>query len=541
MAASPTAEGAAHTHPPGWARWALGFGVLVMGLQWIGRGGNIDLDVFHEMALIREALTLGRIPLEDSFSYTSTVLPVVHHEWATGAVLYFIVVTLGLGATGLAILRFLLLAGIVACCVAVARSRGAGWAELTLAAPLTTILFLPGLSPVRAQMFTFLFLAILLLMLERERAGQRRWVFLWPPLFILWLNLHGGFVVGAGVLALYTVERFLRATAAAEAHETVLDRLRLAFRETRHLFLAVGVMVPLVQVNPYGTAYIPYLWHALTMDRPYIREWHPLWSPRQGATTVVMFGCSLLLAAYSAWRGKSWSRLPGILILLAMALLAARSVRILPIYGTVWFAYVSAALAATPLAAATRMVWQRFARRIAIATLVIGALSLGRIIQDHGFAVHLPTEPGDGRVVYPAGAVGYLEEIGFHGNLMTPFGVGAYVSWNLHPAVLVGMDSRYEVAYDPAFAEEVKGMYLGDGDWREILARHPTDGVLVPTGGRLEALIAADSIASPEPHPDPRWVEVFRDDAYAIFATPEAAQRMPRVDRQGQPITGTFP
>jgi hypothetical protein len=527
--------------PPAWTRWGLGFGILALGLATVGSFRTIDLDVFHEMALIREALVLGGIPTEDTFSYTSSVSPVVHHEWGMGAVLYFLVVGLGLRANGLVLLRFVLLAGVVAGCVVVARGRGAAWREMALLAPLGILLFSPGLVPVRAHMFTFAFLAALLVLLERERAGDRRWLLLWPPLFVAWLNVHGGFVVGLGLLGLYLIERLWRAGMAAPP-DAPGGRAgwRTAVRDTRHLFLAVAITPPLLLLNPYGLDYVPYLWHALRMDRPYMTEWLPLWSPSLRAP-LAAFLVSALILAYAMLRGRAWKRGPGLLLLLATALFALQSARILPIYAVVWFSYGSAALSATPLARVLERLWQRHARPVAALSLVVGGVALLTILQRGSLTVFLPVEEGDHRRhLFPAGAVEYLREIDFEGNLMTPFGVGAYVSWKLHPKVKVGMDSRYEVAYAPELAEEVMRTYQGGGDWRALLARHPTDAVLVPGGGPLDALIrsaATDGAAQEEA----TWVEVFRDDAYAIFARPDVAAPMPRVDRTGQGITGSFP
>ena len=50
----------------------------------------IDLDIFHEMALFRESLALGHISTVDHFSYGPTLPYVVHQEWGSGAVAYFV-------------------------------------------------------------------------------------------------------------------------------------------------------------------------------------------------------------------------------------------------------------------------------------------------------------------------------------------------------------------------------------------------------------------------------------------------------------------
>ncbi len=519
---SPTSD------PPRWATWAVGLALIVLVLRVMGQVNMISLDLFHEIALIREALALGYLPREDLFAYTPSVSPSVHHEWATGAVLYLVAVGLDLGTSGLALLRAGLVAGTAGVCWAVARSRGAGGPELAITAPVAILLFWPGLSPVRAQMFTFLFLAVLLYFLERDRRGLRGWLVLWPLVFIAWLNMHGGFVVGAGMLGLYTLEQVFR-----------LQRKggwRRALADSRHLLVATGVTLPLTVVNPYGLDYLPYLWHALVLERPLIPEWAPLYAPEFRGAPLLLFGASLVVVLYTILKGKGWKQAPGLLLVLVAAGFAFRSVRILPIYAVTFVCYVPAALGATPAAELVRSGWRRYAGPIGATALVLTAAGAWNLGQSNPLAVELPTEPGAHLQAYPAGAVDYLAEARFQGNLMTPFGVGAFVSWYLYPDVKVGLDSRYEVAYPPEFVEEAIRSYQGRDDWREFLARYPTDAVLVATGAPLDSLLTVDEAEGRSP-----WVETYRDDAYAIFVRPEVAARLPSVDRRGRSIEARFP
>ena len=82
----------------------------------ISRLTVVDLDLFHQMALIREAFRVGYLPRVDVFSYTPTVTPFVHHEWGMGMIIYFITVQSGLGDKGLIILKYFLTAFIATSC-----------------------------------------------------------------------------------------------------------------------------------------------------------------------------------------------------------------------------------------------------------------------------------------------------------------------------------------------------------------------------------------------------------------------------------------
>ena len=63
-----------------------------------------------------------------------------------------------------------------------------------------------GYAPVRAQVFTYLFFALSLHVLETARR-EDKWNILWwlVPVQILWCNLHGAFLAGLGLIVLYAL------------------------------------------------------------------------------------------------------------------------------------------------------------------------------------------------------------------------------------------------------------------------------------------------------------------------------------------------
>ena len=469
----------------------------------------VDPDLWHEMALFREALELGRLPLEDRFAYTPTVYPSVHHEWGTGAVLYAVAVTLG--APGVMAFKYLLTAGVCGACCYCARRRGASWAVILSLASVTILTGVIGFTTIRAQVFTLLFLATMLCFLDADRRGNRRWMLAWLPLFVLWLNLHAGFAVGAGLLALHALEQALR-------------------RERFWHLAGVGAaMFALVAVNPYGLEYYTYLAHGLTMKRPLITEWQPLWTidPRMFRVFLV----SLVLVAYPL-SVLGWRRMPGLLVLAATAWFAARHTRHVSLYLVVWLCYMPGWVAATPLGELLDGVWRRQRRWVLSFSAVVGTLCLTQLVPAVPWEMRLPVTSADerqGLPVYPAGAVAYLDAARFEGNLMVPFVPGGYVMWKLHPRVKVSIDGRYEVAYLPGVLEENTDLYEAKSGWRLILEKYPTDAVLVPRWTPLAKELPGL----------PDWMRVYRDNAFEVYARLDCSL-MP-VDHGDAPIPGAFP
>jgi hypothetical protein len=450
-------------------------------LVWAGLGGLllrgiaaqrvVDLDVFHEMALFREALARGYLPTKDPFAYTPTVPAVVHHEWGSGAVFYALWEGLHLGPLGLSLLRFALLTAILAVSYRTARRNGATLAAIAITAPATLFLLGWGLSPVRAQLFTFLFVAVLLLLLELDRAGERRWIAPWLAAYVLWVNLHGGFVVGLGMVAAITVERGVVAWRAFGAGA--------AMRAVSHLLLVGAAMVALALVNPYGVKYLAYLARALAMPRPEIAEWAPLWDPRVELTLVLVFAASLAVLAYVvAQRGVA--RTAGLAIPALFALAALRSQRHLPLFGLAWFGVVAPALVETGLGRTIDAFWER--RRAAIAALLalVAGAGIWAVASKRTWDLQLPNDAGPGSFVYPVGAVDYLTAHAFTGNVLTTYEGGSYVMWRLHPAVKVSLDSRYEAAYQDGVFEAHRAFYDAAPGWEAFLSRYATDAVLLP-------------------------------------------------------------
>ena len=442
--------------------------------------GNIaDLDLWHQLALAREALQSGRLPLRDSFAYTPTLPVIVHHEWGAG-VLGLAILRL-LGTSGLMLWNFLLGAGALSLALSIARRRGASVRILILCGLLAAPLVAGGYQPVRAQAYGFLLFCAALYCAEREREGRHLWLLVWLALFPLWINLHASCVLAWAVFGLTWIER----------------------RSWRVAALLVGMVAVLYLLNPYGAAYVSYLIRSAPKARPLIEEWHPAWTSR--ILPLVLAAWAVLLYALAArWPRREW---PAAGLLLLFGIQSMLHLKLAPFFALAWLAFVPAWIEKTRLARIARDVAGEYEMilRPAWAILVLSCVVF--LIATRPWSLRVPDR--DARPSYPVGPVRFLKSAGFHGRVLAHFEHGAYISWELAPAVKVAIDSRYEVAYpDDVVADAIQVYSLGE--WRAFTRKYPTDLILTqPRYTKLEAGLAAAD-----------WKRVYTDGEYSLWETP---------------------
>jgi hypothetical protein len=478
-----------------------------------------DVDIWHQMSLAREILARGSVPWRDDFAYTDTVFPVVHHEWAAGLIAYCLMSALG--GKGIVLAHYALACALAGLCWLGVYRKGVSLAVLSFTAPVAMVLASSGFATLRAQMYSYVLAACLLYWIDRERGRSRLGALPWVlVLFACWVNLHAGFVYGAVLLGALWLEHLAR----KEPH--------------LHLLSAGAALIPLIALNPWGTHYYGYLWRALTMPRPLVEEWAPLWVPGHSlpvyCVQVGLFVLSLGAVGYAV-RAAGVTRCFGLAGVLVAAACAVRVNRVLPFYAIVWFWYVPAWLDSTPLGRAMNTVYRSlFGLLTCVWGLAVVALVIGFGVRYRSWEPKLIVFDSELAKVrncnmYPVGAVRFLADNGFAGNVMTHFNWGAYVSWRLYPAVKVSLDSRYEAAYTSAWADRNTAFYSAKSGWESTLTAYPTDAVILEKSCAVAAKM-----------PRARgWRKVYEDDFFQVYA--REPSRLPVRDCRGQRIVEEVP
>lgn len=470
----------------------------------------VDLDLWHELALAREVMQLGHVPWQDHFAFTPKLDLVVHHEWGAGMIAYGLMQAFG--SAGIIVTKLALIFGLAAVCWCVARQRGASVLAAGIVCGLAIVLGDYSFATIRAQMYSYLLTGLLLWGFDRDRAGDRRWLIGLLLLFPLWVNLHGGCLVGAGLLGAHWLEQLLR----RQPH--------------RHLLAAGLSLIPLALLNPWGWHYHEYLARAITMKRPRIAEWAPLWAEGE-LHHLLAFGVSVLLAWLILREGR-WRRFPGILLLVATGLAGMKSNRFLAFYAIVYACYLPGMLSRIELGKDLRRWWCMYQKAFAAVFAIASILLLAKATLSEPWQLRVPSRPIAGageHVIYPVGAVNHLAEHRFRGNVFAPYDWGSYVMWKVGPGVQISFDSRYEVAYPDWRLEEDHAFFAARDDWQLVLSKYPTNIVLAPN--RLPIVSAMNTVEG--------WRRVYRDSQFTMFA--REGVDLPTFETDAEPPDGVFP
>jgi hypothetical protein len=407
---------------------------------------TVDTDLWGHVLFGQEFLRTGHLARTDPYSWTAPGHPWINHEVVAEAALGL--AHHALGGMGLLLLKIAvgLLAFLLALTVAGKPNAGespprpgiVAWAFGALAVVEISYGF-----AARPQIFTALALVVEFWLLQRIFAGHRRWAFALPPLFVVWINTHGGVLAGLMVLAAAAV-----GATAQPAAGKIAPRFRLETPPgtTPWLWLSFAASALALLANPYGVELVRWLLGSVQWLRPEIGEWNPARLSREHA--------ALYLCAALATAGFLFSRRPLALWQLAVfgafGFMAFRSERHTPL-----FCLTALAFSPPHLADGLRQFqgpWTRWTgpcrhsagQKVLAALLLLAAAGMlcatFTLHKERAWTMEIS------RRQYPVAAVEFIKQHGLRGNLLVFFDWGEQCLWEL-PDCRVSIDGRLDTCY----------------------------------------------------------------------------------------------
>jgi hypothetical protein len=241
--------------------------VLLVMAVLVAFAGSLDVlddpDLWWHLRLGRWILDHHAVPHTELFSYTAQGNPMTAHEWGS-EVLFTLVQSAG-GVLAVALLMAVV--GASAFVALALRVRRRGGSPMSAAVAVVLGIFAAAsVMGTRPQVITVALVSWTLLLADRhlDRGGRLVWTL--PLIGLVWANLHAGFVLGVGALAL---------SVGLEALRRVLRHAGVApWRRIGSLGAATVATAALGCLNPNGPGLFRYVLQTSSSERAKpITEW----------------------------------------------------------------------------------------------------------------------------------------------------------------------------------------------------------------------------------------------------------------------------
>jgi hypothetical protein len=373
----------------------------------------------------------------------------------------------------------------------------------------------------------------------KARKRHRRWL-LWllPLLMIVWVNLHGGFLVGFSLLGIYWIAaawQSFRLT--GDRFDDVLQNIR-AGKRARALAFTGLLSVLATFLNPYGwnlhLHIYRYLSNRFLMD--HIDEFQ---SPNFHGVAQKCFAALLLLTLAAKKREAREFRASQILVVLFAVYSGLYASRNIPVSSLLLILVIGPWLSdamerlteglGNRLAkrrispASSRAASPQFLHRMqaidrslrgslwpaaAIVLAVWIAAHAGRLGDTQLMNAHF-----DGKR-FPVEAVNYLEKHDVSGPVLSPDSWGGYLIYRLYPRIKVVVDDRHDL-YGEEFLKSYLKMVHVEPGWKDFLQQYQAGCVLVPKDSALANILLET----------PNWQPIYGDTVAILFIPARATSK----------------
>jgi hypothetical protein len=483
-------------------------------------------------------LATHAIPRTDPFSSSMSGHPWFAWEWLYDVLVGWLESLAGLN--GVILLTALIIAAAFSWVYRLLLARGT---NLLLA--LILVLIAASASMIhflaRPHVVSWLLTVAWFWILESSEEGSSWRLWSLPLLMVVWVNVHGGFLLGFALLAIYWVTAgwqwltlTLRLT--EEGFDDFLRKLRTC-RRFRVLTIVGILSAAATLLNPYGLQLHVHIYRYLS-NRFLMDHIDEFQSPNFHYVAQKCFAGLLLLTLVAlAAKGREFRRVSashGLVVLFAVysGLYASRNIPVssllLILVMGPWLSDAIALLAEsrrTSKQTSMTMASTGFLRRMEVIesglqghVWPVVAIALTSWIVMHGgnlggrqlIDAHFDSKR------FPVAAVSYLEKQDVEGPVLSPDSWGGYLIYRLYlypiqprptePRMKVVIDDRHDLYGEEFLKSYLKMIHVQPG-WDEFLEQPQTQCVLVPKDSALASILLETS----------EWTAIYGDDVAEAF------------------------
>jgi len=446
-----------------------------------------------------------KLPQTDIFTFTAEKYPWVNHEWLSQIVFFHVYHTTGF--KGFVVFKSVIILAAFGLVYLVARKvSGNSW--ISLAVTLLAALASRHTLYPRPFIFTYLFIPVYLYYLYdiQEKGAKLRDFLLFPLLMVVWVNLHGGSILGimlpgfflAGNGIRWVWKSFIKKTPEPDGLKIVL-----------HLGIITGSVALASLINPWG-------WHVFELtskvmtDKNLVSLIGELQPPDFNFTHYYLV--LLILTGLAVIPSFKKVYLADVLLLLFFGQQSLSHVRHLPLYSIIAAPIVSRhiVLGVQYLTNKGKTSIQLWIPRIVMISIV--GLAFHILILNHQLELNreFMTGPGYRESSYPVKACDFLMSHPFTGRLFNEINSSGYIMFRVFPRHKIFTDNRFDL-FGSDFLPDFYTILLAKPEMNQTLDKWDINLILFdyknPDTDNLFFTLSAST----------SWVMAYQDETYAIY------------------------
>lgn len=521
---------------PAWVRWLLPsagdllFVALLGLLMFTALSTRLlgDAGIGWHIRAGQLILATHAVPRVDPFSSSMSGQPWFAWEWLYDATVGWLEQLAGLN--GVVLFTALIIGGVFSWTFRLLVRRGTNvllaLILVLLAASASMIHFLA-----RPHVMSWLFTVVCFWILESHDDAWRLWLL--PLVMLVWVNMHGGFLLGFALLGIYWIAAAwqwlgLALHLSEDRFEDVLRRIR-AGQRLQVLTVAGVLSAAATFINPYGCKLHVHIYRYLS-NRFLMDHIDEFQSPNFHLVAQKCFAGLLLLTLVALAAGRrEVSASHGLLMLFAVysGLYASRniplsSLLLILVIGP-WLSSGAQRLAELrPFAIRWRgRASGQFLQRMQAIELslrghlwpIAGVVFTCCIAASSGnLATRCLIDAQFSSKRFPSAAVNYLVAHNMPSPIMSPDYWGGYLIYRLYPQIKIVIDDRHDFYGEEFLKAYLKMIHLEPG-WEEFLQRYQPRCVIVPKDSPLANILAETA----------GWRPIYGDDVAVAFVRASAS------------------
>lgn len=461
-------------------------------------------------------LQYGIIPHIDWFSYTMPTFPWINHEWLTD-IMMFLVYSLS-GYWGLSIIYALIATLVFGYLIGEAAFIKPRW-ENRILIGLLIALVSSAFIGVRPQVFTLLFLSLILIMLKHLYKNEKtKAVWLLPLLFLIWVNMHASFTAGFMVLGFIILTEIIKIDRLKKVGESdwVKKEYTMTLKAWKNLATATVISAGTLFLNPYSYELLTEV--KRTFGDSYapsrIIEWlSPNFHQTEGLLLLLLVFLFLEILFLSR-KKMDPTRFIIISVFLWMAFQANRHI---PLFALMIAPFLLETMQGVPETITIGTIKNKFIFISTIFFFILYVLAFSPLQYTLAFLSEPKAYAHNSG--YPENAIAFIKNHPIQGNVFNSYGWGGYIIQNntcrLSPSKT--MDCTPKVFIDGRMAQwnipsrailkDYSDIYGVEENWKFLIDQYDISWIFVERNSTLDKILNLS----------PDWKNTYKDETAVIY------------------------